>query len=143
MGALYFHALAVVVPSLTFETFGMIIIEAFARKTPVIVRNLGALPEVVRESQGGSIYHTDDEMLAAIRALAASPTLRMRLGENGYRRFLQAWTKEAHMDQYIETLRTVAIRKFGRVPWEAPIATAAITIERALPGSGVPLPAAR
>lgn len=51
LGTLYFHALACIVPSITYETFGMIIIEAFARKTPVIVRDLGALPEVIHDSQ--------------------------------------------------------------------------------------------
>ena len=44
LGTLYFHALACIVPSITYETFGMIIIEAFARSTPVIVRDLGGLP---------------------------------------------------------------------------------------------------
>jgi glycosyltransferase involved in cell wall biosynthesis len=50
LGALYFHAQACIVPSITYETFGMIIIEAFARKTPVIARDLGALPEVIQDS---------------------------------------------------------------------------------------------
>ena len=38
LGALYYHALACLVPSLTFETFGIVIVEAFARKAPAIVR---------------------------------------------------------------------------------------------------------
>src|ERR1044071_6897196 len=53
LGALYYHAIACIVPSITYETFGMTSVEAFARKTPVIVRDLGALPEVVHESGGG------------------------------------------------------------------------------------------
>src|SRR4030095_249191 len=48
----YRSALAVIVPSICYETFGIIIIEAFAMKTPVIVNNLGALPEVVEDSGG-------------------------------------------------------------------------------------------
>ena len=48
IGRLYAHAVACLVPSLTYETFGMVVIEAFARKTRVIVRDLGALPEIVR-----------------------------------------------------------------------------------------------
>jgi len=61
LGNLYYHALACVLPSITYETFGMIIIEAYARKTPVIVRDLGAFPEVVEDSGGGFIYRTDEE----------------------------------------------------------------------------------
>lgn len=117
LGAFYTHALAVVVPSITYETFGMIIIEAFARKTPVIVRDLGALPEVVTESGGGFIYRTNDELLAAVRYLAAAPDLRDELGERGYAAFTRLWTREAHLETYFGYLRACATRKFGQVPW--------------------------
>ncbi len=118
LGALYFHALACLVPSLTFETFGIIIIESFARKTPVIVRDLGALPEVAQDSGGGFVYQNDEELLAAINRLAASPTLRNDLGENGYSAFLRWWSKEAHLDLYFDFLKKASTRKFGSVPWE-------------------------
>lgn len=118
LGSLYFHALACVVPSITYETFGMIIIESFARKAPVIVRDLGALPEIVHDSGGGFVYRTDDELLAAMRRLAASPALRSELGEKGYRAFVRWWTKEAHLELYFNFLSEAAIRKFGYIPWE-------------------------
>jgi glycosyltransferase involved in cell wall biosynthesis len=118
LGALYFHALAGIVPSITYETFGMIIIEAFARKAPVIVRDLGALPEVVHDSGGGFVYRTDDELLASIRSVAASPTLRDELGEKGYQAFVRWWSREAHLTLYFDLLRRAAIGKYGTVPWE-------------------------
>jgi glycosyltransferase involved in cell wall biosynthesis len=101
LGSLYYHAVACIVPSITYETFGMIIIEAFARKTPVIVRDLGALPEVVEESGGGFIYRTDEQLVDAIHAVATSPTLRDALGAKGYDTFIKLWTREAHMHQYL------------------------------------------
>jgi glycosyltransferase involved in cell wall biosynthesis len=120
LGALYYHATAVVVPSITYETFGIIIIEAFARKTPVIVRNLGALPEVVEDSGGGFSYHTDEQLLDAIHKLSGSPGLRRQFGENGYRAFRRMWDREAHMKLYFDFLRNAALRKLGCVPWESP-----------------------
>jgi glycosyltransferase involved in cell wall biosynthesis len=117
LGPLYFHALACVVPSITYETFGMIIIEAFARKTPVIARDLGALPEVIHDSGGGIVYRTDEELLAALRRIATVPTLRVELGEKGYQAFVRYWSKEAHLTLYFDFLRKAAIRKFGSVPW--------------------------
>ena len=36
-------------------------IEAFARKTPVVARNLGGLTEVIEESGGGFLFRTDEE----------------------------------------------------------------------------------
>jgi glycosyltransferase involved in cell wall biosynthesis len=119
LGNLYFHALACIVPSVTYETFGMINIEAFARKTPVIARDLGALPEVIHDSGGGFVYQNDEQLLAAVRRIAGSPTLRVELGEKGYRAFLRWWSKEAHLEQYFCLLREIATEKYGCVPWES------------------------
>jgi glycosyltransferase involved in cell wall biosynthesis len=113
LGALYYHAQAAIVPSVTYETFGMINIEAFARKTPVISRDLGALPEVIDDSGGGFVYRTDAELLEAIHAIASSPERRNELGEKGYRAFLKWWTREAHMDLYFDFLNNISRRKFG------------------------------
>lgn len=118
LGALYVHALACLVPSLTYETFGIIIIEAFARKTPVVARELGALTEVVQDANGGFVYRDDTELLSALRQLQASPALRTELGENGYRAFECWWTKEAHLKLYFNLMRQTAFEKFGHVPWE-------------------------
>jgi glycosyltransferase involved in cell wall biosynthesis len=114
LGALYHHARAAILPSITYETFGMISIEAFARKTPVIVRQLGALPEAVEDSGGGFIYRTDEELLQAIEQLASSDTLRADLGEKGYAAFLRYWCREAHMRFYSDFLNKHATRRGAR-----------------------------
>lgn len=119
LGALYYHALACIVPSITYETFGMINIEAFARKTPVIARDLGALPEVIQDSGGGIIYKTDEELVAAANRIASSPGLRSELGEKGYRAFVRWWSREAHLDLYFDFLRRTASKKLGLVPWDS------------------------
>src|SRR4029453_5749848 len=118
LGAVYHHARACIVPSITYETFGMIIIEAFARKTPAIVRDLGALPEVVHDSGGGFTYRTDAELRAAIERTAGSPAERAKLGERGYQAFLRWWSRDAHLVMYFDVLRQAAIKRFGAVPWE-------------------------
>jgi glycosyltransferase involved in cell wall biosynthesis len=117
LGALYYHAIACIVPSITYETFGMTSVEAFARKTPVIVRDLGALPEIVHDSGGGFIYRTDEELLSSLDSLSRSPRLRADLGQKGYDGFVQRWCREAHLPMYFDYLNYCAERKFGRVPW--------------------------
>jgi glycosyltransferase involved in cell wall biosynthesis len=117
LGNLYYHAVTCIIPSITFETFGMINIEAFARKTPVVVRDLGALPEVVNEANGGFVYQHDDQLVDAVNRLIRSRTLRDELGENGYRTFLEKWTGEAHMKMYFEYLDRAAVRKYNGIPW--------------------------
>ncbi|MBI4675356.1 MAG: glycosyltransferase family 4 protein [Chloroflexi bacterium] len=118
LGGLYYHALAVLVPSLTVETFGIILIEAFARKTPVIVRDLGALPEVVQDSRGGFVFRTEAELIDALGRLASNAGLRAELGANGYNAFVRWWSREAHLEMYMNMLRTLALEKLQRVPWE-------------------------
>jgi glycosyltransferase involved in cell wall biosynthesis len=97
----YKHARAVIVPSICYEVFGIIIIESFAVRTPVIVNNLGALPEVVDDSGGGIIYNDPDELLAAIKRLAEEDQLREELGRYGYEAYLRYWNEESHMRQYL------------------------------------------
>lgn len=118
LGNLYFHAVACMVPSLTYESFGMVIIESFARKTPVIVRELGALPEVIHDSGGGFVYRTDEQLLTAMNRLLTSPKLRSEMGDMGYDAFRRWWSREAHTELYFDFLHRAAVKKFGYVPWE-------------------------
>ena len=118
LGALYYHAIACIVPSVTYETFGIVCIEAFARKTPVIVRDLGALPEVVEDSGGGFVYRTDEELLRAVHDLVNFPEMRVEFGERGYQAFRRYWTTEAHLKLYFDFIQETAARKFGEAPWE-------------------------
>lgn len=46
------YAKAVIVPSIWYETFGMVNIEAFSVGTPVIATDIGALADVVNEKNG-------------------------------------------------------------------------------------------
>jgi glycosyltransferase involved in cell wall biosynthesis len=117
LGPLYHHALACIVPSITYETFGMISVEAFARKTPAVARDLGALPEVIQDSGGGFVYRTDEELLDILDRIARSPALRAELGQKGYNAFLQCWSREAHLRLYFDHLNRGAQKKFGSIPW--------------------------
>lgn len=118
LGPLYAHALACIVPTDTYETFGFTIIEALARKTPVVARALGALEEVARLSHGALLFENGDQLVGAVESLQRDPSLAHRLGEQGYETFTRLWTREAHLARYFEWLREAAMRKHGRVPWE-------------------------
>ena len=109
--ALYRNANALLVSSICYEVFGIIIIEAFSQKTPVIVHNLGALPEVVSQSGGGFIYNSDDELIEHMEKFRQNPDLRNKLGEKGYQAYLKYWTEEYHIQKYYRIIKDVAQKK--------------------------------
>jgi glycosyltransferase involved in cell wall biosynthesis len=111
----YRKAIAVVVPSICYETFGIIIIEAFSCKTPVIVNNLGALPEVVEDSEGGFIYETDAELIEAMDKIAGNSKLRNELGEKGLRAYQAYWNEDAHLERYINLIDTLQMKRDGKI----------------------------
>lgn len=108
---LYRNTLAVIVSSICYEVFGIIMIEAFAHRTPVIVNNLGALPEVVQQSGGGLIYHTDDELIEHMERFRLNPQLRDKLGNNGYQAYRKYWTEAYHIHRYYQLIKDVAQKK--------------------------------
>jgi glycosyltransferase involved in cell wall biosynthesis len=123
LGSLYHHAIAAIVPSLTYETFCMISLEAFARRTPILAHAIGPLPEVVAESGGGLVYRDAAELGEAVRRLAGDRRLRDALGNSGYDAFIAKWTREAHLERYFALIDRIARRKFGAAlspPFESP-----------------------
>ena len=107
----YRHALALIVPSLCFETFGIILLEAFRQSTPVLVRRLGPLPEIVTAAGGGEIFSTREELAAAMERLAADPARRAALGRAARVAFESHWSEQIVVPQYLAIVRRAAARK--------------------------------
>lgn len=112
----YAGALALLVPSLVWETFGLITIEAFAQRTPVIAHDWGGLPEPVLTSGGGLVYQTPTELLAAITRLQESPSDRRRFGEQGFAAYQRYWSEEAHLSAYFDAIEEARQRRQSATP---------------------------
>jgi glycosyltransferase involved in cell wall biosynthesis len=117
LGPYYAHAIACIVPSVAYEVAPTVVLEAFARKTPIVGRDLGGTSELVREAGGGLLYESDDALLDALARLVSDWSLRDQLGERGYRTFIERWTTEVHVASYLSLVDEVAQQKFGGVPW--------------------------
>jgi glycosyltransferase involved in cell wall biosynthesis len=107
----YRNALALVVPSVCFETFGIILIEAFSHGTPVIARRVGPFPEIVEQAGAGLLFEGADELRTALRAFANSPELRARLGAQGRAAVEELWSEAAVVPQYLALIQEAAGRK--------------------------------
>jgi glycosyltransferase involved in cell wall biosynthesis len=120
LSAYYRHAIAVLVPSICFETFGLTLIEAFSNTTPVIARRLGPFPEIVEVSGGGELFETSDEMLNAMRSLQQTPERRRQMGEAGYQAYRDRWSESAVVPRYLQIVDEARERRNTRRPECAP-----------------------
>lgn len=68
------------------ESFGLVIIEAWARKKPVITSNIPSLSEIVKKTKGGLIFKLNNSanLNQKISKLLKNPKLANQLGKNGY-----------------------------------------------------------
>jgi glycosyltransferase involved in cell wall biosynthesis len=106
----YAHAIALVVPSVCYETFGIILIEAFRSGTPVIARRIGPFPEIVARG-GGVLFSNGDELSAAVAHLHGDEPYRMRLAREARAAFAMHWREDVVVDAYLELLRRTAAVK--------------------------------
>jgi glycosyltransferase involved in cell wall biosynthesis len=108
LNRLYRHALALIVPSLGPETFGIIIIESFRQGTPVIARRLGPFPEIVERCGGGELFSGPEELLAAMQRIQQDPQRRSRLAAAARDGFVRHWSEDAVIPQYLDVVRRAA-----------------------------------
>lgn len=105
---LYGGAIAVIVPSLAYESFSLVTVEAFRERTPVLARNLGGPQELLEESGGGILFNTNEELQAAMDRLLDDPQLRSDLGMRGEQAYLQKWTEAVHLERYLSIIEELA-----------------------------------
>ena len=108
--SLYQHALAVVVPSVCFETFGLGLIEAFRAGVPVIARRLGPFPEIVELSSAGVLFSTNAELRTAMQRMQHEPGLRAKLSIAATHAFLEHFTERSVLPAYLDIVQRASVR---------------------------------
>ncbi len=93
-------AIALLVPSLCYETFALSAAEAMAYGTPVIGRRLGAVEELLELSGGGLTFATLNECRAAMERMRLEPEARAAWGHAGRSFAQREWTIEVHLARY-------------------------------------------
>lgn len=84
----------------TMEGFGITLLEAMAAKIPVIVTDVGGMPEVIRIAHNGYVVPADDtvQFVARVEEILASPELSERLVASGYKALQDNFTPEKFTD---------------------------------------------
>ena len=108
-----YHAIDVFASASASESFGIVFIEAWACKKPVVASNVGSVRCVIDDKQNGllSIPFNAANFAANILQLANDAALRNELGNNGYAKMLTNYTWDVITEKYRNTYLQ-AIQKF-------------------------------
>lgn len=86
------QARMVVMPSRCFETFGLAAVEAQAHGVPVVVSDVGVLPETINEGESGLRFKSGNQQsLTDALALVSKPEVSQRMGLAARRHYLNRY----------------------------------------------------
>ena len=91
------------------ESFGIVFLEAWACRKPVIGLKAGAIPSVVADGVDGLLVEPGDEenLARTICQALARPELRAQLGQAGYQKVRQNYTWDIVADRFRQVYLTV------------------------------------
>lgn len=97
-------AALLVLPSLTYETLGRTLIEAFARGTPVVASRLGAMAEVVGDGVTGRLFAPGDaaDLATQVQRLLDEPAALARCRAAARQEFEAKYTAARNYQQLLD-----------------------------------------
>lgn len=101
----YQNALALVVPSIWVEMFGLVALEAMACRTPVIASSIGGLKDTA--GRGGLVYPPGDvsALVNHILRLSGDPDFAAELSGKGYRLVMEHYQESRMVCDYLRLYR--------------------------------------
>ncbi|MCZ2099646.1 MAG: glycosyltransferase family 4 protein [Anaerolineae bacterium] len=112
------EARLLILPSICFEGFPMVVREALAFGTPCAVSNIGPLPDIAANGEAGAIFRAREpaHLLETVRALWADPERLRRMGGRGRREFEAQYTEHANYERLMAIYqRAIALRQTRRI----------------------------
>ena len=117
--ALMGDAKFLVMPSVWAEPFGLTVIEAFAKGTPVLASRVGALTEMVREEETGALFEPGnaENLAASVRNILGSPVLSSKMRCAARAEFETRYDRDANYEQLVNVYReAINVKRAGTVP---------------------------
>ncbi|MBK6721061.1 MAG: glycosyltransferase family 4 protein [Sphingomonadales bacterium] len=108
---LYRGATALIAPSLCYEVFPMVALEAFREATPVVAGDLGPYRQIVEESEGGLLFDDRASLASALAALTGDRALRDRLGSSAKAALETRWSETTAIGAWLDLVRSLALKK--------------------------------
>lgn len=107
--ALIRNARALILPSLWYEGMPMVILEAFAVKTPVIASNLGAMQSMIQDTNNGLLFSAGSsaELLNLLQMAKENPDKLKVLADNAFVNYAELYSSEANYEKLMEIYQSV------------------------------------
>ncbi len=98
------EAMFLVFPSKWYETFGRVAVEAFAKGTPVIAANIGAIAELVEHEKTGLCFNPSDatDLAAKVDRLLTQPAMIQNMRQEARSEYEAKYTAEQNYQKLID-----------------------------------------
>lgn len=102
MKRILYNVLDIFVLASQSESFGVVFLESWACKKPVIGSRMGAIESLLSEGKDSLLFTTHDEesLITTIQTLIENPALRKELGQNGFEKVMEHFTWEKIVGKY-------------------------------------------
>ena len=106
-------ATAVIVPSICYENFPMLMVEAFACGVPVIASRLGSMQTIVEDKKTGMLFKAcdADDLAEKVRQLVSNGDLVRTLGLKAREEYLGKYTSECNYQQLRKVYESAICKK--------------------------------
>jgi glycosyltransferase involved in cell wall biosynthesis len=114
----YSRSRIVVVPSLWYEQFPMVVLESMARGLPVVASRIGGLPEIVGDGVTGSLFEPGNPVALRkeLRRLWDDPELSRRMGIAGRQKAMRDYTENVYCKNLVAVYEAAIQRSLSRAP---------------------------
>ena len=105
-----------IVPSLYYEPFGLVVIEAFSAATPVIASRLGSLADLVSHEHDGMLFSANDQVDLNEKLIAffSDSQQHESYQRNALQTFHSKFTKEKNLELLLSIYdQAIAERKIN------------------------------
>ena len=110
--ALMKKAYLLIFPSEWYETFGLVLVEAFACGVPVVTARLGAMAEIVEDGRTGLFFTPGDpdDLSAKVEWAFTHPQEMVQMGRRGRQEFEVKYTRDRNYERLLNIYRLVIDR---------------------------------
>ncbi|AZK98016.1 MULTISPECIES: glycosyltransferase family 4 protein [Streptomyces] len=109
------RSVAVVAPSMSLETFGLVVAEAMAAEVPAVAAGHGAFVELVDDGVTGLLHQPGDQesLMSCLRRITADPARNRELGRAARRRYEQDFSPDVGLKRLEHEYRSAIADRSG------------------------------